>query len=187
MNVETCLPTLQAAADHHAGRIARKLHLSLDDREDVRQDILIEMIVRLGKFDVEKAALATFIDLLARHGASAVARRCRAQQRLLRAALSLDDEADPMARRLARTLSAEQGLGLAAGAPADAVVRVELSRDVRQIVAALAPELRSICAMLQAHPTEQACRASGLSRATFYRRFRDIRLRFLLAGRAAAA
>ena len=23
MNVETCLPTLQAAADHHAGRIAR--------------------------------------------------------------------------------------------------------------------------------------------------------------------
>jgi hypothetical protein len=92
-----------------------------------------------------------------------------------------------MARRLARTLSAEQGLGLAAGAPADAVVRVELSRDVPQIVAALAPELRSICALLQAHPTEQACRASGLSRATFYRRLRDIRLRFLLAGRAAAA
>lgn len=187
MNVEIYLSTLQTAAAYHAGRIARKLHLSPDDREDVRQDILVEMIVRLGRFDVEKAALATFIDLLARHGASAVARRCRPQQRLLRAALSLDDEADPMARRLARTLSAEQGLGFAAGEPADLVASAELKRDVRRIVAALTPELQSLCALLLAHPTEQACRTSGLSRATFYRRVREIRLRFLIASLTAAA
>ena len=187
MNVETYLSTLQTAAAYHAGRIVRNLHLSPDDREDVRQDILIEMIVRLGKFDVEKAALATFIDLLTRHGASAVARRCRPQQRLLRAALSLDDEADPMARRLARILSAEQGLGFAAGEPADPVASAELKRDVRRIVAALTPELRSLGALLLAHPTEQACRTSGLSRATFYRRVRGIRLRFLIASLTAAA
>lgn len=183
MTVETFLSTLQTAAACHAGRIARSLHLSTDDREDVRQDILVEMIARLGRFEVEKAAIATFIDLLARHSASAAVRRYRTQQHRLRASLSLDDEADPMARKLTRTLSTEQALGSPAGEP---VARTEMKRDVRHIVAALTPELRSLCALLQAQPTEQACRSSGLSRATFYRRVREIRLRFLIAGLTAA-
>jgi RNA polymerase sigma-70 factor (ECF subfamily) len=186
MNVETCLPTLQAAADYHAARIARRLNLSRDDCDDLRQDLLTEMIDRLRRFDAEKAAVSTFIDLLARHAAYALVRRHRALRRLLADAISLDDETNPMARRLAELLTNEQGLGFAAGEPVDGVASVELTRDVRHIVAALGPELRSICALLQAHPTEQACRASDLSRATFYRRLRDIRLRFLLTGLAAA-
>ena len=78
MNCETCLPTLQAAADHHAARIASRLNLSRDDRDDLRQDLLTEMIDRLRKFDAEKAAVSTFIALLARHGAYVVVRRRRA-------------------------------------------------------------------------------------------------------------
>ena len=144
------------------------------------------MIVRLGRFEVEKAALATFIDLLARHGASAAVMRCRIHQHRLRASLSLDDESNPTARKLTRTLSTGQALGFPAGEPGDPVARTELKRDVRRIIAALTPELRSLCALLQAQPTEQACRTSGLSRATFYRRLREIRLCFLIAGLTAA-
>jgi RNA polymerase sigma-70 factor (ECF subfamily) len=187
MDLEICLPTLQAAADYHAARVARRLNLSRDDCDDLRQDLLTEMIDRLRRFDAEKAAVSTFIDLLARHAAYALVRRHRALRRLRAHTISLDDEINPMARRLAELLTSEQGLEFAAGEPVDAVDRVELTRDVRHIVAALAPELRSICTLLQAYPAEQACRASGLSRATFYRRLRDIRLRFLLAGLAAAA
>ena len=186
MNVESHLTTLQAAANYHAGRIARKLRLSPDDHDDIRQDLLVEIIGRLRRYDAEKAAISTFIDLLARHGAYAIVKRHRNQGRVLANAISIDSGTDSEARALSEILSPDHGLGSAVIEPVDAVADADLARDARRVFAALAPELQTICLLLQLHPAEAAHRHSGLSRATFYRRLREIRLLFLVHGVDAA-
>ncbi len=168
MDIESHLPELQATATFHARRVARKLGLSRDDIEDMRQDLLVAMIERLERFDPQKASVATFLDLVARHGAHAAVRKCRRHQQMFGPMpVSFDEDAglpDPPVSIL--TLASDAGPAL----------------DVVRTVAALPDSLRSLCGLLLSEPPSVACRKSRLSRATFYRRVRDIRLQFLSQG-----
>jgi Sigma-70 region 2 len=56
-----------AAADYYARKIARSLKLPAADLEDVRQDLLVEVLRRARSYDAGRAAPATFIELVTRH------------------------------------------------------------------------------------------------------------------------
>lgn len=65
------------AADHHAARGGRRLGLSRADRDDLRQDILLAMVLRGRHYDPARGAWSTFVGLLARN---VVADHARAQR-----------------------------------------------------------------------------------------------------------
>jgi DNA-directed RNA polymerase specialized sigma24 family protein len=184
MDLEPHLPQLQSAADYHARRIVRSLHLPFCDFEDVRQDLLVGIIERMGRFDPDRASFATFLDLLARHGAHAVVRRLRRHQRLFGPApVSIDDQ--PLGSDeppLREALTAERSLETR-----NAFVDAGLAVDVARTVTALPVPLRFLCVLLTTEPSSAVRRRSRLSRATFYRRLRDIRLHFLAEGLRPAA
>jgi RNA polymerase sigma-70 factor (ECF subfamily) len=121
---EDHLPALQSAAAFHAARIAWQLHLPPADREDIRQDLLVEMITRLPRFDPDRASISTFVDLVARHAVCAVLRRHRRQRRLFgRGPVSIDD---PTKRGLRETVPNEGGLAALLGGPCDAHAGADL-------------------------------------------------------------
>lgn len=185
MSVEGCLPALQSAASFHAARIVRHLGLPAADRDDINQDLLVEMIVRLRRFDPDRAAFATFIDLVAGHGACTIVSRYRSERRLFGAEPASID--DPKWAGLRETVSNDGGLSSLLGGSSDPQGSLDLAHDVTRTIKVLPDALRELCALLQSEPAAVALCRSGLGRATFYRRVREIRLRFLVEGVQAPA
>ena len=56
-----------AAARHHTSRRARRGRLQPADREDLRQDALVAVVVRSQGYDPALGAWSTFADLVVRH------------------------------------------------------------------------------------------------------------------------
>jgi DNA-directed RNA polymerase specialized sigma24 family protein len=165
MSIEHHLPLMRSAAGVHAHRIVRDFNLPACERADIRQDLLLEMAPRFGRFDPRVAAASTFIDVLARHAAYAVRGRYRSRIADLSRSVPLDvcDDANSIST---------------AG---DVAVR-ELAMQVQRAVSTLPRPLRGLVDLLMDGRLSEARRVSGLSHATFYRRLRDIRLHFLAEG-----
>lgn len=62
-----------ATADHYAKRIARTLNLPASDIDDVRQDLLVEVLRRYVRYDPTRAAWTTLVELITRHAAGDLA------------------------------------------------------------------------------------------------------------------
>jgi DNA-directed RNA polymerase specialized sigma24 family protein len=164
MLIEDHLPMMQVAASVRAQRIVRDLNLPWYERADICQDLIVEMLPRVGRFDPGRASAATFINVLARHAAHAV------RQRYLHAAhpsrnVPLDElsEADTLAS-------------------ADERHAEELTRQLDRAISTLPAPLRGLVDLLADGRAAEAQQKSGLSHATFYRRLGEIRLHFLAEG-----
>ncbi|MAE45215.1 MAG: hypothetical protein CMF63_09660 [Magnetovibrio sp.] len=189
MTIQDHLQTLLASATFHANRLVHRLNLPSTERDDIRQDLLVEMIARLRRFDPGKASISTFIDLVARNGASAIARRYRREQRLLGmfTASIDDDRSGSDGLSLIETLSEEDGLAAILGGADDAFALADLAIDTARAERSLSGPLRDLCALLKTEAPSAAWRKAGLSRATFYRRLRELRLHFRAEGLRLAA
>jgi DNA-directed RNA polymerase specialized sigma24 family protein len=179
---ETCIELLHAAASFHANRIAGTLRLSPEDRKDVFQAIAADICAGLQRHDATRAALSTFISLLASHSACGNVRRYQRWRREI--AVGLDPQTSLAGSDKG---SPSELLNVNPSAPTgtdahDPASPSELAIDVARAVAALPPQLRSICRLLQAHEPTAARRSSGLSHATFYRRIQCIRAQFVGRG-----
>jgi hypothetical protein len=156
---------LQTAAEVHAHRIVRDLRLPACDREDIRQDLLVEMLPRLAKYDSNIAKASTFVSLLARHASSTLRRRLASRRKLEPGgSLPLDE--------FNHALSDHCDGGFSA---------LDLSLSVRGVLRNLPGQLRALASSLKAMTTAEVKEVSRLRHATFYRRLRDIRLAFLMA------
>lgn len=170
MDLAPHLPRMQSAARIHGARLARTLGLPRHERQDLAQDILVEMLGRVGRFDTERGAASTFIDLLARHGAARVRERALAR---------LTSE---------HNLAADAALQ-AADPGVLGVVMPRFDRDLalRRAILSLPTPMRELCRLFLTLPPHAVCRAAGISRPTLYRRLHELRLRLLCAGIEPAA
>ena len=179
------LQTLLHEADVAARRVQQRLRLPGSDRADLRQEFLLDLIARLPAFDPERGSLGAFAGTVAAHKSVDIARKLRRERRLFGAnPISIDD---PERSDLRETVADDGGLAHLFGMAGDRAGRADLAVDVTQAVATLPTALRSLCTLLQSETPTAARRKSGLSRATFYRRLREVRLRFLIEGVRAAA
>jgi hypothetical protein len=183
IDATTYLPLLYQAASFHANRIARILQLSVEERNDVFHGILADLLAGLGRHDAARAALSTFISLLARHSAYGFIRRYHRWCREIPAGASphygpiIFSDVDD-GRQSAATDS-DEGDG---ADDVDPTVAIDIAVDVGKAIAGLSVDLRNICRLLQYHDPTDARRASGLSHATFYRRVQRIREQFVARG-----
>jgi RNA polymerase sigma-70 factor (ECF subfamily) len=174
-------------ADVAAARLVRRLHLPPDEREDLRQDLLTDLIARLPAFDLARGTLGAFAGTVVAHRAARLAARIR-RDRAVFAQVSLDD---PVAGAeditLGETIPESSGYPAMMGQPTDRFAHVERHLDLDRALGILRRSDRGLCArLIHRTPTELSQSGRG-SRATLYRQVREIRLRLMTAGLAAPA
>lgn len=170
------LSTLIAEADAAACRLRRKLVLPAVDHDDLRQDLLVDLICRLPGFDARRGSIGAFANIVLRNQSSRIAMRHHRQRRaqggsILSLAVPLAGAREPVGD----TLTEDDGLAAWHGQTCCAAAVTELHHTLQAALARLPAEDRRFCAAL-AHRPVSALAAEGFgSRSALYRRLADLR------------
>ncbi len=160
---EDRLAVALAAARHHAACHGRRAGLTACDREDLRQEVLLALVIRADWHQPALGAWSTYAALVARHAlADAAALRRRQVVTIV---------SEPDADALAEQAGDDPHDGL--------IARLDLQR----LWPALPPRLRGvICLVAREGSLADACRESAMPPAAFYRAVADLRLWLSAAG-----
>lgn len=175
-----------AALNHKADRAARWLlhHASLhpQDREDICQDLLLDLLIRIRSFDPDRGTLSAFAGTCFTHRASRLRRRAR-RENAHRHPVSLNAPlrgADGLT--LGDTLSDADGYCAWAGQPTDAIAAAERRLDVERAVGSLPSAAVPLCVALAERTPHELAEAGQSPRTSLYRHIHAIRLDLLAAG-----
>ncbi len=182
------LQLLLFEADAETRRLVRRLRLSRAELDDIRQDLLVDLIARLPAFDRQRGSLGAFAGVVLRNHATRIAARIKRERAAFGAVPVSLDEVPPGGNGATRgVLTAEEdGFSAWLGQPVDAFAAVEQRLDVERGLGTLDLRDGSLCAAL-AHTTIERLAAQGRgSRSTLYRRLENIRLALMAHGLEAA-
>src|SRR4029453_307329 len=141
-------------ARHAARRLQRHLCLSHCDLEDIRQDLVTDLLNRLPRFDPARGALGAFAGLVManrgrRLAASIYQRRRTAGPLSLDQPLSTED-----ATTFGNTIAESDGYLAMMGLPTDPIASMELRFDLIRVLGALDQRDRQLCiALIDSSPT----------------------------------
>jgi DNA-directed RNA polymerase specialized sigma24 family protein len=152
-------------ATRYARSGARRLALSQADQDDLRQDLLLNLLERQPKFDPQRATWDAFVTLVCRR---AVIDRMRAAGR-----------AGPVREPGIDLDLLPHGSSLTQPASGDLCCRLDLARLAHELPAAPARLLRHLQATGDVHSVQQG---TPQSRASVFRRLRDLRAWLACAG-----
>ncbi|NAZ38235.1 sigma factor [Rubellimicrobium sp. CFH 75288] len=177
------LAALIDEADAAACRLRRKLGLPAADLDDLRQDLLVDLICRLPGFDKRRGSTGAFANIVLRNQCSRIAirhhRRRRAQGGGM---LSLDAPLSGGDVPLGCLLTEADGLAAWHGQDRCAATEVETRHDLARALADLPEEARGLCAALGACAVAELVGRDGLSRSALYRRLARLRLDLAMRG-----
>jgi DNA-directed RNA polymerase specialized sigma24 family protein len=139
-----------AQAARKARSLRRRAGASAAEEEDFRQDILLDLVARAGRFDPDRGSWPAFVCVVTGHAAATIA------QRRGREAIELpagdDDFVDSQS------------------------TMVDLAIDLTRIFERSPERIQSVIALIaEEGDVASARRASSLSRASFYRTLSDLR------------
>ena len=171
------IETIISEAASAARRLRRRLGLPACDREDLGQDLLIDLLRRLPAFDPARGSLGAFAGLVLRNQSSRIAIRIMRERRAQGGGLlSLDAPSGPEDQRpLAETIGEDDGLSAWHGQATNACAFTEQHQAVQTAVSRLPPEDRRLCAALAHRPVSALASEGFGSRSGLYRRLADLR------------
>jgi RNA polymerase sigma-70 factor (ECF subfamily) len=183
------LPTLLGEASACARGVARRLSLPAQDVEDIRQDLLVDLIARLPAFDAERGCLGAFAGVILANRATRIAARVRRDRRLYGVApTSLDEPLpDDSSETVGDRIPESAGLGAYFGQPTDPFLRADLSLDLHRSLGHLTLADREICGRLAVDTVDEVVARGGGTRSSFYRRLKRLRLDLTALGLWAAS
>jgi RNA polymerase sigma-70 factor (ECF subfamily) len=155
------------------------------DREDLEQDLLLHVLRRLKSFDPAKGKPGAFVSMLVKRQRASILRDRRALKRRGRAVVSLHvlvpvDENDLV--ELGQTISRRENDARRQCHPRSDEEMAQLQADVRDTIAKLPPDQRTLAERLQHQTPSEIARQTGVPRTTLYELIRPIRRRFERAG-----
>ena len=147
------IETIIREADAAARRLRRRLQLPTCDREDLGQDLLVDLLRRLPAYDSSRGSLGAFAGLILRNQSSRIAIRhyqhCRAQGgTILSLEVPLAGEIDPVGA----TLTEADGLAAWHGQDRTALDQCDDRHALETALSQLAAEDRRLCAALSHRP-----------------------------------
>jgi DNA-directed RNA polymerase specialized sigma24 family protein len=162
LNDPAALAVAMAAAGRRAGTLARRINDPARDREDHRQDMLVDLMSRAARFDPARGSWGAFVTVVTRNVARGI-----------------------LARH-AGVMVVDAGIETLAD---DTLVHADKACAVKLDTAALLQRLPpSLLPVLMRVAEEggvtDAQRASGMPAASFYRALRQLRLRLIAGGLA---
>jgi DNA-directed RNA polymerase specialized sigma24 family protein len=157
------------AAHRCARRIGRSLRLAASDIQDIRQDLLLELVRRAPRFDGQ-IPWPAFARLVIRHAAQDAADRWSRHRRRHGGSLDGIERAD------------EEGLAAwwAGGVAGPGALHRRL--DIQRFLEGLPERLRRLCHLLAHEDRADALAKSGLSRSEFFRQLHELRMRLRAFG-----
>lgn len=175
--------TLIDEADASARRLHRKLALPAADLDDLRQDLIIELICRLPGFDKRRGSIGAFANVVLRNQCSRIAiRHHRQRQAQGGTVLSLDAPVAGSAEPLGCLLAETDGLVAWHGQDRCAAADVETRHDLARALADLPEDVRGLCAALGSCAVADLVGRNGISRSALYRRLARLRLDLAMRG-----
>jgi RNA polymerase sigma factor (sigma-70 family) len=173
------------AAQYRAFVSAKSVGMTPADREDLQQDLLVDMVAHADKYDAGKASLGTFAALVAKNHASDYLRSYKKDRARLRFSSGLTARDEPEAANdVASLFDAAESVW--SDAP-DYYAECDTYRDLQTAIAYMSDDQKSLFDLLEESgdlPT--ACKAYGTSPATFYRRVNDLQMHLRMFGLKAA-
>lgn len=179
-----------ARAHYKTKQLIGRHGFTQSDFDDIRQELLTDVVERLPKFNGDLAGAKTFVcRLINNRIANLIEHRkagCRNRQR---EECSMDDwvrdEDGAWARRDsatdARRLRAHRGVS-----PREDQEQADLAMDVESAIASLPDDLRDLCERLKTQTVLEISRNTGVSCAALYRRIKKLRELFEAAGLGAS-
>lgn len=156
-----------------AGRLASAGSVPGMDREDIEQDLILDLWQRRRAFDPSRASFRTFADRIVAHRIATLTcatARTQAERTIAWLDAPTGDDGGPgLADVLADTT-----------APTD--IDLGLAFDVRRFVATLTQALRRCCAILAEPNVAEAARVVGLHRSVVYEGVTRLRVLATAAG-----
>ena len=164
---------------YKARQLVGQAGFTVSDRDDLEQELVLDLLRRLPKFDSERAQLNTFIARVVEHRIATLIEARKAGIRdYRRCPFSLNDRfEDEEGRSVERvdTLDQEDYL-LRTGAqsrPADELSALTI--DVAAVLERLPLELRELCRRLKAESVTEISRDTGVPRGTIYESIKKLR------------
>lgn len=185
MNYEPAYVQAALAAARFRSQIcAIHFHLSQADRDDLYQTILVDALERSSRFDPAKGSASTFAGRIALHAANDFLNDLKRVRDYFIAADQLaandpdfDLDTDPFDG--GQSLSAEDN---------DELLKADALYDLQSACSFMTEAQQGFFQQLALHADlPSACRATGYSTPTFYRRVTELRLHLRMFGLAAAA
>lgn len=170
------IETIIREADAAARRLRRKLCMPICEREDLGQDLLVDLLRRLPAYDPARGSIGAFANIVLRNQSSRIAMRHHRQRRAQGGSLlSLEVPLAGAREPVGNTLTEDDGLAAWHGGTCCAAAVTELRHALQAALARLPVEDRRFCAAL-AHRPVTALAAEGFgSRSALYRRLADLR------------
>ena len=163
--------------EYRVARLTRVFHLSVDDADDLRQSMALELLRALRRFDPTRATRQTFInrvlDLYYRHTARSI-RTQRRHEAMSPAPLSSLNGWTPLSN------DTRAGERSEADRACEAI-------DLERALATLPRKLRLICEELKHHSPREVAQRLRIHRGSVYRAIGQIRAHFGACGIRAEA
>ena len=142
------------------------------DREDLEQEMILDFLLRLPKFDPRRAKKSTFIAQLVEHSVIGIVGKQKAAMRDYRLrAGSLnecrEDEDGHQTERI-QTLGEDEYFRRINGQARSRQELEELTIDLKSAIAELPAELRTLCQRLRKETLSGISRGTGVPRTTLY-------------------
>ena len=167
---------------HKARQLVGTYGFTESDRDDLEQELRIDLLRRRGKYNPAKAKLSTFTDRVVAHCIATIIEARKAAKRDYRECdCSLNDPItfeDGDEGELGDTVACETYLRRPSPASDAQLNRRDMAIDVTALIARLSHEQQRLCSLLQEHTVLEISAICQIPRGTLYDRIKEIRIIF---------
>lgn len=149
---DTDLLTILREADAAAGRLRRRLGLPRADLDDLRQELLLDLIRRLPAYDSRRGSVGAFAGIILRNQSSRIAMRLRRERLATGGELLSLDAMDVDGRRLIDRLAEDDGLAAWFGRRACPFETIDRRLGLARVLGALDVRDLMLCAAIARCP-----------------------------------
>ena len=169
-----------------ARRLIGQAGFTASDREDIEQELMLDLLRRLPKYNPKRAQLNTFIARVVEHRIASLIEAQKAGIRdYRRCRCSLNEcfeDADGRSVERVDTFDQEDYLLRTGGQSRPSEELSALAIDVAAVIEGLPHELRNLCRRLKAETVTGISRDTGVPRGTIYESIKKLREIFEDAG-----
>lgn len=167
---------------HKAKQLVGRVGFTESDREDLEQELMLDLLSRLPRYNPNRAQRNTFIARVVEHKVATIIEARQAglrDYRLCRCSLNdrLEDEEGGCVER-GETIDEEDYLRRTGRLSRPATELSDLSIDLCKVLARTTPELRELCEHLETDTVSEISRATGIPRGTIYESVKKLRAIF---------
>ena len=183
---EEFFDAVKNAAATRTYRLAVRFRLPSADREDIQQELILDMLERADQYDPSKGSAGTFTGLVSKHRATELLDRVMKDRSRL--SFGAGEQAANDAEFQDPERNDNDNVVPMWADDRDLFADSMVLMDLQKALAYMNDEQVALFELLEAHQDlPSACKACGVSSATFYRRVSDLQMHLRMFGFRSAA